>query len=320
MRPIEGAPAGNLRESRWEIDPDRTEPSDWAEFVSLALAGATANLGGIDTALAGRSGSWEAAGVRNLVESTVGADESDLWRHRTEPLQLTLFVEDLIMERTNVWADYDAAQRTIQQMYSEAESADPPIDPSPYLWSYRRTITGQGDDARVGPWEPIEPTGPAWTIEAWRSANTFEDEEAARYWERVILGEETALGGDLAISESYLPKTPELGLEYDRLVAERDDRLYRLADLEEQLEGQRLREVAAYGQALQKHIETAARALTWPSGSGHREGWPGSDIIERIVDRAIAETPTPENLPGTPLSRLLEAQNMDTNHHGEEQE
>jgi len=149
----------------------------------------------------------------------------------------------------------------------------------------------------------------------------------------VILGEETALGGDLAITESYLPKTPELGLEYDRLVAERDDRLYRLADLEEQLEGQRLREVAAYGQALQKHIETAARALpgltvpvqvdvdlTWPSGSGHREGWPGSDIIERVVDRAIAETPTPENLPGTPLSRLLEAQNMDTNHHGEEQE
>ena len=333
MRPIEGAPAGNLRESRWEIDPDRTEPSDWAEFVSLALAGATANLGGIDTALAGRSGSWEAAGVRNLVESTVGADESDLWRHRTEPLHLTLFVEDLIMERTNVWADYDAAQRTIQQMYSEAESADPPIDPSPYLWQYRRTLTGQGDDARVGPWESIEPTGPAWTIEGWRSANIFDDEEAARYWERVLLGEETALGGDLAISESYLPKTPELGREYDRLVAERDARLDRLADLEEKLEEQRLREVAAYGQALKDHIETAARALpgltvpvqvdvdqTWPSGSGHREGWSGSDIIERVVDRAIAETPTPENLPGTPLSRLLEAQDIDTNHYGEERE
>lgn len=57
LRPVEGRPG------RWENDPQRTEPTDWAELVTLALAGAAANVGGIDTALEGRSGSWEAAGV-----------------------------------------------------------------------------------------------------------------------------------------------------------------------------------------------------------------------------------------------------------------
>lgn len=60
-------------------------PGDWAEFVTLALAGAAANVGGVETALAGRPGSWEADGVRNLLYATVGHDEHDLQRHRTEP-------------------------------------------------------------------------------------------------------------------------------------------------------------------------------------------------------------------------------------------
>lgn len=35
---------------------------DWAEFVTLALAGAAANIGGVESVLAGRPSSWEAEG------------------------------------------------------------------------------------------------------------------------------------------------------------------------------------------------------------------------------------------------------------------
>ncbi|NHA02120.1 hypothetical protein G5V59_27455 [Nocardioides sp. W3-2-3] len=47
-----------------EDDQAPAEQMDWAELVTLALAGAAANLGGIEAALGGRSGSWEAEGVR----------------------------------------------------------------------------------------------------------------------------------------------------------------------------------------------------------------------------------------------------------------
>ena len=65
----------------WVEDPAAApEQMDWAEFVTLALAGAAANLGGIEAALNGRSGSWEAAGVRQLLESTVGPEPDPLAR------------------------------------------------------------------------------------------------------------------------------------------------------------------------------------------------------------------------------------------------
>ncbi len=61
-------------EGTWVEDPGAApEQMDWAEFVTLAIAGAAANMGGVDAALAGRSGSWEAEGVRQLLYSTVGA-------------------------------------------------------------------------------------------------------------------------------------------------------------------------------------------------------------------------------------------------------
>ncbi|MFF2773117.1 hypothetical protein ACFVUP_39070, partial [Streptomyces bacillaris] len=62
-----------------EAHPTETDPADWAEFVTLALAGAAANLGGIDAALAGRPGSWEASKVEDLLYATVGTDQADLW-------------------------------------------------------------------------------------------------------------------------------------------------------------------------------------------------------------------------------------------------
>lgn len=83
------------------------EPADWAEFVTHALAGAAANIGGIEAALAGRPGSWEADGVRDLLTSTVGHDEEYLLAHRTEALVFVLDVDD-VLEDLGAWKAYVA--------------------------------------------------------------------------------------------------------------------------------------------------------------------------------------------------------------------
>ncbi len=79
-------------------DHAHQEPADFAEFATLALAGAAANIGGIEALLAGRPGSWEADGVRTLLTSTVGWDEEHLLEHRTEPLTVAVHVDDLLHE------------------------------------------------------------------------------------------------------------------------------------------------------------------------------------------------------------------------------
>jgi hypothetical protein len=83
--------------------------TDWAEFVTLALAGAAANVGGIETALAERPGSWEADGVRQLLAGTVGEDGQFLLEHRTDPVVVDVYVDELMVD-AGVWGRYDAAQ------------------------------------------------------------------------------------------------------------------------------------------------------------------------------------------------------------------
>jgi hypothetical protein len=92
------------------------EPADWAEFVSYALAGAAANIGGIEAALAGRPGSWEADGVRNLLISTVGYDEEYLLAHRTEALVFVLDIDD-VLEDLGAWKPYDDASQELVRRY-----------------------------------------------------------------------------------------------------------------------------------------------------------------------------------------------------------
>ncbi|WP_241479876.1 helix-turn-helix domain-containing protein [Mycolicibacterium neoaurum] len=82
----------------WEPDPDPRValPIDWAAFVTDALAGAAANAGGVDAILAGRPGSWEAKVVGDALRAAVGDDEWALWRHRTEPVVVDLWVEGIL--------------------------------------------------------------------------------------------------------------------------------------------------------------------------------------------------------------------------------
>jgi hypothetical protein len=91
-------------------------PADWAEFVTQALAGAAANVGGIEEILAGRPGSWEADGVRNLLTSTVGHDEEHLLEYRTEALVVDIDIDELITD-LGAWAAYDEASRELAGRY-----------------------------------------------------------------------------------------------------------------------------------------------------------------------------------------------------------
>lgn len=121
-------------DGKWVDDtmavPDQT---DWAEFVTLALAGAAANIGGIDAILNGRPGSWEAEGVRQLLFSTVGAGEAQLWEHRTEPIEITLYIEELVVDRVHETVEqYDAAEAEIDRRDGVAGAASD-IDDDHYL-------------------------------------------------------------------------------------------------------------------------------------------------------------------------------------------
>jgi hypothetical protein len=82
--------------------------ADFAEFVTHAVAGAAANIGGIEQALAGRPGSWEAHYVREMLTSTVGYDEAYLHEHRTEPLVVRVHVDDILHD-LGLGALYDEA-------------------------------------------------------------------------------------------------------------------------------------------------------------------------------------------------------------------
>ena len=95
-----------------------TKPCDWAEFVTLVLAGVTANIGSLEAILAGRPGSWEADGVRNLLTGTVGYDEQQLIEHRTEPVVVNINVDDIMFDR-EVWQAYDEAGTALQRRYDD---------------------------------------------------------------------------------------------------------------------------------------------------------------------------------------------------------
>lgn len=96
----------------WQAHPTRTEPADWAQFVTLTLAGAAANIGGVEKALRGRPGSWEADSVRSMLGSTVGDDPAELLRHRTQPLRLVLRPAEILAD-LGYDAVYDESQRIL---------------------------------------------------------------------------------------------------------------------------------------------------------------------------------------------------------------
>ncbi|ADB31273.1 hypothetical protein Kfla_2194 [Kribbella flavida DSM 17836] len=83
-------------------------PGDGAEFITHLLATVAANLGSSQAVIAGRPGSWEAAGVRSLLASTVGEDDDYLMSYRTAPVEVVINPEDAF-DDLGVYLVYEAS-------------------------------------------------------------------------------------------------------------------------------------------------------------------------------------------------------------------
>ena len=125
----------------WEPHPLQSEPADWAEFITLAVAGAAANIGSIDRALEGRPGSWEADAVRSLLLSTVGENPAELLRHRTEPIRVVLRPAEILADLGHCEL-YDESRQVLQAGQHR------------HMWRYRLS------EDRT--WTPLDPGAPAW--------------------------------------------------------------------------------------------------------------------------------------------------------------
>lgn len=110
---------------RLVADPERSEPGDWAQFVTVALAAAAANNGGIVAVLAASlPESEEAAGLRQLLHTIVGYDESNLWAYRTEPVEIRLCVNELLMRvASDAATAYDAAADEVRRRFEDGIAA-----------------------------------------------------------------------------------------------------------------------------------------------------------------------------------------------------
>lgn len=300
--------AAQLQRERFSIDasgriaadPSSTEPIDWAEFVTLALAGAAANAGGIEAALRGRPGSWEAAGVRSLLEQTVGADQSDLWRHRTTPVLVHVDVDD-VAPLGALYDPYEAAAAELEAQEQQRRRDDPEPDSGPFVWAYDLVA---GADPR-----PRSDDAPTWSWEAWRASQTSLGTPRAQLaW----LEEKLRSGDELLADNARIVKSPDAAAELTRLWSEWDERMSVFDGPTEQLDALQERELAAYREALRERIVSIGQnkyGLTVPIqvifDRDDAVPAPAPGTLEAmLIETAAANTPTPADLPGTPLTRL----------------
>ena len=71
---------------------------DFGEIACQALTSVAANIGGVEQLLARSPDSRGSAHVRDIITSTAGQEGPDLARWRTEPVRLSLDVEDMFLQ------------------------------------------------------------------------------------------------------------------------------------------------------------------------------------------------------------------------------
>lgn len=260
----------------WEPDPNPQSalPIDWAAFVTHALAGAAANVGGTTKILSGRPGSWEAAQVGETLASTVGSGDEHLLTHRTEPVTVDLWVDNILL-------DLDA-------------------DPYPdafYELDRREDEIPEPDDISDEP----PPPGMEWL--------TDRDEDGLATWVKD--------SAKVAAFEAYRAETPARPPTPGEQAQEAA--LDHLAALRINLGQLRSNELQSYAESLHAAITrrlnqlqlnvpirvTVAPALNDADLRYGTTPLPGQteSAIDEAIAAAIAETPGPASLPGTPLQR-----------------
>lgn len=262
----------------WQPDPNRTEASDWAEFVTQALAGAAANIGGVEAALAGRPGSWEADSIRSLLLATVGHDEAHLFEHRTEPLRVVVPVDQLLADQgmDEVYDELHAGLNVREVEALGATEAD-----EPYVWLYERSDSGE--------FVSTDPQAPSWSIEAWRA-----DRQAEGYGpEQVAQLERTVLESPLTRSV-YIARSPQARTKLRQIDAQQLAITETFRRRHEALEEQRREERISYAEALTETVRTrAGRAC------------PGVEVQVEVVADPIGDPSTLTDEPSGPEARLL---------------
>lgn len=249
----------------WEPDPAAPpDRIDWAAFVTEALAGATANAGGINNILAGRPGSWEAAHIRDTLVSTVGHDESDLMRHRTEPVDIVLKPEQIL---------YDLADLEHMGGYDDAEQE-----------LCRR-------EEEISPSVPIKPGDLDWVNDPVQVAEFEAAVRAEADNPTPLTPEEQAIDDALAAIHALR----------DRLEAQHRAEL---ADYGRALTAAVTDRVAALNLPVPVSVtvDLDAKLDAWNGGGTPLVG-EVTGIIDVAIADAIMVTPTPSALPGTPLER-----------------
>jgi hypothetical protein len=238
------------------------------------LAGAAANVGSTAKILSGRPGSWEAARVREVLESTVGADDEHLLEHRMEPVTVDLWVDNILLDLDS--DPYDDAFHELDRREDEVpEPDDVPDEPTPpgFEWLNDRDEHGL----------------PTW----------MDDPEK------------------VAAVQRHVAETPPRPLTPGEQTQQ--ETLNRIAALRERLDELRRAELSAYAQNLTRAITDKLEQFELtvpvnvsvgmaPNGADLRYGTtplPGeSDSrIDEAIATALAETPGPATLPGTPLER-----------------
>lgn len=156
--------------------------TDMAEFVAHVVTAAAANTGGLDVFLSGRSGSWEADLVRQLVEGTAGADGVGLDELRTVPFRLVLDpeyilndvgLERLVDEETQpLVEERNRLYDTVADLYTAA----PADHPDPVI----REAIAAGIPARV-PWTGLTDAEQARIDDVDAAAASLEEREMAMW-------------------------------------------------------------------------------------------------------------------------------------------
>ncbi|WP_028473784.1 hypothetical protein [Nocardioides alkalitolerans] len=143
---------------------EQTDQTDWAEFVTLAVTGAVANLGDVEAALAGRPGSWEAESVRAMVRSTVGEDPQGLLQHRREPVRVRVPAAGILEDLMDVSGLYDESHQILSGEFDDAMTVmDGEFDDRPFVWQYRIEAR-EGVNTMV----PVTEGAPAFDEARWR--------------------------------------------------------------------------------------------------------------------------------------------------------
>lgn len=314
MRPIAGTAGGAMAGSgataqRWEPDPGKTEPADWPEFVTLALAAAAANVGGIEESLAGRPGSWEADRVRQLLTSTVG-EEDQLWRHRTEPVRILLspdlyWLEDL----------YDQSSQAIDAL---ADAAIAPFENPALRWIYRRTdqewTQGVGYTADFACDDPDAPDWPE------ALARFKDDLRALGHGEEFI----DMMPSSAMTVEVWVSKSDEARDEIVRLHGLIEAAAAPYAQLGDALQAQHQRDFAEYGDrltatvlaeaarrypGLEVQVDIVGQDQPLPADYVHVDDYPIDSPEEHLVQHALEHTPLPNS--GLPLADYTAEQRHD---------